>query len=80
MEKLWRTQERLIRQSNQAWAMVQGQNPRSREMSFYSIREKVAYSKAGYMVAKVLQSRVYKNSRIHWIQQAMADGSFSKLK
>lgn len=49
-------------------------------MTFYSIREKLAYSKAGYMVAKYLQAKVYKQSRVHWVQQAMADGAFSKLK
>ena len=47
---------------------------------FYSIREKMAYSKVGKMVAKYLQAKVYKQSRVHWIQQAMADGTFSNLK
>lgn len=41
--------------------------------------EKLAYSKIGKAVCTILQKVKYKNSRIHWIQQAMADMDFSKL-
>jgi hypothetical protein len=46
---------------------------------FYTIREKAAYSKAGKAMAKALQHLMFRNSRVHWIQQAMADLDFSKL-
>jgi hypothetical protein len=45
----------------------------------YVIREKLAYSKAGKFVATILRNTIYKDSRIHWVQQAMADLNFKKL-
>jgi hypothetical protein len=45
----------------------------------YTITEKLAYSKAGKAVATILRNTIYKDSRIHWVQQAMADLSFKKL-
>ena len=48
-------------------------------MTFYSIREKLAYSKAGKLVATLIRNTIYKESRIHWVQQAMADCSFKSL-
>lgn len=46
---------------------------------FYTLREKMAYSKVGKMVATVIRDRCYKGSRVHWVQQALADMDFSKL-
>ena len=48
-------------------------------MSLYSITEKIAYSKAGKMVATLLRNRFYPNCRIHWIQDAIATFNFSRL-
>ena len=45
----------------------------------YQTREALAYSKLGKLIAKALRSCIYKNSRIHWVQQAMADADFSRL-
>jgi hypothetical protein len=45
----------------------------------YALREKLAYSKAGKAIATILRNAIYKDSRIHWVQQAMADLSFKKL-
>jgi hypothetical protein len=45
----------------------------------YTIREKIAYSKIGKLVATVIRNNVYKQSRIHWVQQAIADADFSRL-
>jgi len=45
----------------------------------YSLREKLAYSKAGKMVATILRNRMFPNSRVHWVQQALADMSFARL-
>lgn len=45
----------------------------------YAITEKLAYSKAGKVVATILRNAIYKDSRIHWVQQAMADMNFKKL-
>jgi hypothetical protein len=46
---------------------------------FYSIREKLAYSTIGKLVATMLRNRLFPHSRIHWVQQAMADMRFSGL-
>lgn len=45
----------------------------------YRIREKLAYSAAGKMVATAIRNRFYPQARIHWVQQSIADASFSKL-
>lgn len=45
----------------------------------YAITEKLAYSKAGKAVATILRNTLYKDSRIHWVQQAMAEMNFKKL-
>ena len=45
----------------------------------YAITEKLAYSKAGKLVATLMRNTIYKDSRIHWVQQAMADMNFKKL-
>lgn len=44
------------------------------------IMEKLAYPKIGKLAAIILHKVKYKNSRIQWIQQAMSDMDFSKLK
>ena len=44
-----------------------------------AIREKMAYSKIGKMVATLIRNRRYPNARVHWIQQALADLNFSGL-
>jgi hypothetical protein len=45
----------------------------------YTITEKLAYSKLGKALATVLRNTIYKDSRIHWVQQALAEMSFKKL-
>lgn len=45
----------------------------------YAITEKLAYSKAGKAVATMLRNVIYKDSRVHWVQQAMAEMNFKKL-
>lgn len=45
----------------------------------YAITEKLAYSKAGKAVATMLRNAIYKDSRVHWVQQAMAEMNFKKL-
>lgn len=47
---------------------------------FYRIREKLAYSKAGKVLATVVRDRWFPESRVHWVQQAMADANFRGLK
>jgi hypothetical protein len=42
----------------------------------YSLREKAAYSFIGKQVAKVLRAVKYKNERLHWVQQRMAELRF----
>lgn len=48
-------------------------------MSFYTITEKLAYSKVGKVVATMIRNAYYKEARVHWVQQAMAELSFKKL-
>jgi hypothetical protein len=45
----------------------------------YTLREKLAYSKLGKLIATALRNKVYKGSRVHWVQQAMAELNFSGL-
>ena len=45
-------------------------------MSFYRIREKLAYSKIGKFAAVVIRNRFYPFARSHWLQQSFADWSF----
>jgi hypothetical protein len=46
----------------------------------YIIREKIAYSRVGKIVATVIRDVLFPNSRIHWVQQALADLRFTGLK
>ena len=46
----------------------------------YTIREKLAYSKAGKIIATIIRNRMFPNSRVHWVQQALADLHFSNLR
>jgi len=46
----------------------------------YTIREKLAYSKAGKIVATIIRNRMYPDSRVHWVQQALADMHFAGLR
>lgn len=45
----------------------------------YSIREKLAYSVIGKLVARLIRNKFYPNARIHWIQQALAEMNFSRV-
>ena len=45
----------------------------------YAITEKLAYSKAGKAIATLIRNAYYKNSRVHWVQQAMAEMNFKRL-
>lgn len=45
----------------------------------YRIREKAAYSSIGKRIATTLRDRFFQNSRVHWVQQAMAEWDFSRL-
>jgi hypothetical protein len=45
----------------------------------YSIREKMAYSAAGKIIAKIIRDKKYPHARIHWVQQSLADFDFTKL-
>lgn len=44
-------------------------------MNRYTIQEKIAYSFIGKTIAKVIRkfSSKHKDSRLHWIQQEMAE-------
>ena len=43
----------------------------------YTMREKMAYSKIGkFMLAKILKN----DCRLHWLQQAVADGNWKYIK
>lgn len=44
----------------------------------YQLREKVAYSKLGKFVATIVRNKFYPEARVHWVQQAFADGRFYK--
>jgi len=46
----------------------------------YQIREKIAYSKIGKMVATIVRDHFFPGSRAHWVQQAIADWNFAGLK
>jgi len=46
----------------------------------YSIREKLAYSAAGRIIATIVRNAVFPQSRVHWVQQAFADMRFGGLK
>lgn len=41
----------------------------------YQIREKVAYSKLGKLVATMARDLYFPSAKVHWIQQAFADWS-----
>jgi hypothetical protein len=43
----------------------------------YQFREKFAYSFIGKAIAKALRAFVYKNERVHWVQQRIADFNFN---
>ena len=43
----------------------------------YRIREKLAYSFFGKLIATVARNLVWKQARVHWIQQAFADWSWT---
>jgi hypothetical protein len=45
----------------------------------YTITEKLAYSKAGKLVATIVRNRYFPTCRVHWVQQGMAEMNFSKL-
>ena len=45
----------------------------------YALREKLAYSKVGKTVATLIRNTMYKDCRVHWVQQALADLNFKKL-
>ena len=44
-----------------------------------AIFEKLAYSKAGKFVATILRNKYFPDSRVHWVQQALADRTFRSL-
>jgi hypothetical protein len=44
------------------------------EMS-YRIRETIAYSRVGKLVATLVRNLCFPNARVHWVQQAFADFS-----
>ena len=46
----------------------------------YQIREKLAYSKLGKLVATIARNLIWKRARVHWVQQAFADGSARLLR
>jgi hypothetical protein len=46
---------------------------------FYTLREKLAYSKAGKALATLVRDRFYPDCRVHWVQQALADLDLRKL-
>ena len=46
----------------------------------YRIREKLAYSVPGKIIATMLRNAIFKNSRVHWVQQAFADGNRKAFK
>ena len=48
------------------------------EIDMYQLREKVAYSKLGKFVATIVRNKFYPEARVHWVQQAFADGRFYK--
>ena len=45
----------------------------------YTITEKLAYSRVGKAIATMLRNTIYKDSRVHWVQQAMAEINFKRL-
>ena len=45
----------------------------------YSFREALAYSAAGKALCTLIRNAYYPKARVHWVQQALADLSFSKL-
>jgi len=47
---------------------------------FYRIRETLAYSKIGKMVAIIVREKKYPEERVHWVQQRFADWNFAPLK
>lgn len=46
----------------------------------YRIREKLAYSRVGKIVATKIRDRYFPNARVHWIQQAIADANFRNVR
>lgn len=46
----------------------------------YQLREKLAYSKIGKIIATIVRDHFYPESRVHWLQQAVADWHFANLK
>ena len=45
----------------------------------YTLREKLAYSAIGKFMATIVRNRYYPACRVHWVQQAFADCSLSRL-
>lgn len=45
----------------------------------YTIREKLAYSKAGKAAATIIRNKWFPQARVHWVQQALADADFSRI-
>lgn len=48
-------------------------------MTLYSIREKMAYSAIGKMIATLARDVFFPKCRVHWVQQAFADLSTRSL-
>lgn len=46
----------------------------------YHIREKLIYSKLGKFIATVARDLIWKQARVHWVQQAFADNSLRCLR
>lgn len=46
----------------------------------YTLREKLAYSIPGKLLATIIRNALYPNARVHWIQQCFADLSFKAVK
>ena len=46
----------------------------------YRIREKLAYSLLGKLIATIARNLFWKQARVHWIQQAFADRDYTKFK
>lgn len=49
-----------------------------KEIDMHQLREKIAYSKLGKFVATIVRNKFYPEARVHWVQQAFADGRFYK--
>ena len=49
-------------------------------MSTYRIREKLAYSRLGKLLATWIRNRYFPAARVHWVQQALTECSLRILE